>query len=152
MIRNTKHTLAIAVVATLVLGAVGVAASSTDVIKERQQTMDGIRDALQNLAAIAKKEVPFDAGVVQKNAASIENHFREVSRLFPEGSGEGDVETWAKPEIWSDYADFVLKLEKAQVAAEAMKSVTEESAFRPAMGKLGNACKSCHTDYRRPKH
>ncbi len=68
------------------------------------------------------------------------------------GSGEGDVETWAKPEIWSDYADFVLKLETAKVQAEALKSVTEESAFRPALGKLGNACKSCHTKFRRPKH
>lgn len=152
MIRNTKQLLAVAVVATMVLGAVGVGTSRADVIKERQETMDSIQDAIRNLAAIAKKEAPFDAGVVQKNAASIENHFREVSRLFPEGSGEGDVETWAKPEIWSDYADFVLKLETAKVQAEALKAVTEESAFRPALGKLGNACKSCHTNFRRPKH
>ena len=150
MIRNTKH--ALAVVAILVLGAVGVASSGTEAIMQRQETMDSIQDALMDLAAIAKKEVPFDAGVVQKNAASIENHFREVSHLFPEGSGKGDVETWAKPEIWSDYDDFVLKLEAAKAQAEALKSVTEESAFRPALGKLGNACKSCHTVYRRPRH
>ncbi len=150
MIRNTKH--ALAVVAILVLGAVGVASSGTEAIMQRQQTMDSIQDALMDLAAIAKKEVPFDAGVVQKNAASIENHFREVSHLFPEGSGKGDVETWAKPEIWSDHDDFVLKLEAAKVQAEALKSVTEEAAFRPALGKLGNACKSCHTVYRRPRH
>ena len=36
-------------------------------------------------------------------------------------------------------------------AAEALKAVTEEAAFRPALGKLGNSCKSCHQDYRRPK-
>ncbi len=152
MSRNTKHALAVAVVAMLVLGAVGVATSGSDVIMLRQETMDNIQDALMDLAAIATKEAPFDAGVVQKNAASIENYFREVSHLFPEGSGKGDVETWAKPEIWSDHADFVLKLETAKVQAEALKSVTEESAFRPALGKLGNACKSCHTVYRRPKH
>jgi cytochrome c556 len=29
--------------------------------------------------------------------------------------------------------------------------VTEESAFRPALGKLGNSCKECHQTYRRPK-
>lgn len=151
MIKNTKQALAIAVVA-LALGAVGVAASAADVISQRQQEMEGVYEGMKNLAAIAKGEAPFDAGVVKKNAASMKDHLREASRLFPEGSGEGDVETWAMPEIWSNYADFVLKLEKAQVAAEAMMSVTEESAFRPAMGKLGSACKSCHSDYRRPKH
>ena len=151
MIKNTKQALAIAVVA-LALAAVGVAASAADVINERQEAMEGVYDAMKSFAAIAKGEAPFDAGIVQKNATSMKDHLQEASRLFPEGSGEGDVETWAKPEIWSNYADFTLKLEKAQAAAEAMKSVTEESAFRPAMGKLGNACKSCHTDYRRPKH
>jgi len=151
VIKNTKQALAIAVLA-LALGAAGGAASATDVIGERQEAMEGVYEGMKNLAAIAKGEAPFDAGVVQKNAASMKDHLREASRLFPEGSGQGDVETWAKPEIWSNYADFTLKLEKAQAAAEAMKSVTEESAFRPAMGKLGNACKSCHTDYRRPKH
>lgn len=151
MIKNTKQAIAIAVVA-LVLAAVGVTASAADVISERQKAMEGVYDGMKNLAAIAKGEVPFDAEVVQKSAASMKDHLREASRLFPEGSDKGDVETWAMPEIWSNHADFVLKLEKAQVAAEAMMSVTEESAFRPAMGKLGNACKSCHTDYRRPKH
>jgi len=151
VIKNTKQAIAIAVVA-LVLAAVGVTASAADVISERQEAMEGVYDGMKNLAAIAKGEVPFDAEVVQKSAASMKDHLREASRLFPEGSDKGDVETWAMPEIWSNHADFVLKLEKAQVAAEAMMSVTEESAFRPAMGKLGNACKSCHTDYRRPKH
>ena len=139
------------VVATLALGAVGAAASAADVINERQEAMEGVYDAMKSFAAIAKGEAPFDAGVVQKNATSMKDHLQEASRLFPEGSGKGDIETWAMPAIWSNHADFVLKFEKAQVAAEAMKSVTEESAFRPAMGKLGNSCKSCHTDYRRPK-
>lgn len=146
-----KNTFTIAVVATMVLGAVSVATSSADVIKDRQEAMEGVGGAMKNLAAIAKKEAPFDAGVVQKNAATIEDHLRDASRLFPEGSGQGDIETWAKSEIWSNYADFEVKLEKAQVEAEALKSVTEESAFGPAMGALGSACKSCHTDYRRPK-
>ena len=150
MIQNTKPTLVAAVVATLALGAVG-AATAASVITERQEAMSGVRDAMQSLAAIAKGETPFDAAVVQRNAESMQEHLQTASRLFPEGSGEGDVETWAKPEIWSNYADFTLKLEKAQVAAEAMKSVTEESAFRPAMGKVGSSCKGCHTDYRRPK-
>ena len=46
--RKTMHELAVAVVALLALGAVGVATSSTDVIMQRQETMDSIQDALMD--------------------------------------------------------------------------------------------------------
>jgi cytochrome c556 len=146
-----KQGLAVALVAAMALGVVGVAASSTDTIKDRQHAMENVRDAFMTLAAIAKGETPFDAAVVKENAATVEDHLRKASTLFPEGSGQGDVETWAKAEIWSDHADFVVKFKEAQAAAEALKSVSEETAFRPAFGKLGNSCKSCHQTYRRPK-
>ncbi len=32
-----------------------------------------------------------------------------------------------------------------------MQSVTDEAAFGPALGALGNGCKTCHDAYRRPK-
>ena len=150
--RNKKHMLVLGIAATLFFGTVGVATSNTDVIKERQEAMSGVGEAMGALAGIAKGEAPFDAGVVAKNAGVIEGHLRDSGRLFPEGSGEGDIETWAKPEIWADYEDFVLKLEQSQASAGALKAVTEESAFRPVFGKLGDSCKACHTDYRRPKN
>jgi cytochrome c556 len=151
VVKKTKHARAAALVAATALGVVGVAASSTDVIKDRQHAMENVKDAMMTLAAIAKGEAPFDATVVKKNAATMEDHLRKASTLFPEGSAQGDVETWAKAEVWSDHADFVVKFKAAQAAAESLKSVTEESAFRPALGKLGNSCKSCHQTYRRPK-
>jgi cytochrome c556 len=151
VIRNTKHVPAAALVAALALGVAGVATSSTDVIKDRQHAMENVGGAMQTLGAIAKGEAPFDAAVVKDSATTIEDNLRKASTLFPEGSNEGDVETWAKPEIWSDHADFIVKFKAAQAAAEALKSVSEESAFRPALGKLGESCKSCHQTYRRPK-
>jgi cytochrome c556 len=147
-----KKLSALAAAAALLVATVGVAASSTEAIKKRQEAMSGVREGMGALAAIAKGEAPFDAAVVAQSAGAIEAHLKEAAPLFPEGSAQGDVETWAKPEIWENWADFVVKLEKSQAAAAALKSVTEESAFRPAMGKLGNSCKSCHTDYRRPKN
>jgi cytochrome c556 len=147
--RNARHALAAAVVAAL---AVGAASTSTDAIKDRQQAMEDIGGAMKNLAAIAKKEAPFDAGVVEKNAGAITHALKKAADLFPEGSDTGDVETWAKPEIWSDGADFLEKLETAEVEAIALQSVTVETAFPPALGKLGDACKACHQTYRRPKN
>ena len=150
VIRNTKRVLAAAAVATMTLGVV-VAAASTDAIKGRQQAMEKTGGAMQKLSGIAKGEAPFDTAVVKENAATIKDQMQQAKTMFPEGSDTGDVETWAKAEIWSDHAAFVKEFEAAEAAAEAMMSVTEESAFRPALGELGNSCKSCHQTYRRPK-
>ena len=151
MTRNAKHALATALVAALAVAGASVATSSMDVIKERQHTMKDIGGAMKKLSAIAKEEAPFDAAVVEKNAGIIADSLKKVADLFPEGSDKGEVETWAKPEIWSDHADFEKKRETAESKAVALRSVAAEPAFGPALGELGKACKNCHETYRRPK-
>jgi cytochrome c556 len=151
VIRNTKQGLAVALVAAMALGVAGVAASSTDTIKNRQHAMENVRDAMMTLVAIAKGEAPFEAAVVKESAATMEDHLKKASTLFPEGSGQGDAETWAKAEIWSSHDDFEAKFKAAQAATEALQSVSVEAAFRPAFGKVGSSCKACHQTYRRPK-
>jgi cytochrome c556 len=150
--------LAIALVTALMVGTASMAGSNTDAIKanpdaikDRQQAMKNVGGAMQKLGAIAKKEAPFDAGVVRSNAGTIAEALRRAAALFPEGSDQGDVETWSMPEIWSDRADFDQKFETAEAEALALQSVGVESAFLPALGKLGNTCKACHQTYRRPK-
>ena len=154
MTRKTRHALASVLVAAVALGAVSIARSGpggSDAIKARQEVMETIGEAINALAAIAKNEAPFDAGVVKDNAETIAEHLKMAATLFPEGSDKGDVETWAKPEIWADRAGFEKRLQAAQTSAVALQSVTEEAAFRPALGELGNNCKACHDKYRRPK-
>jgi len=149
--RNAKRASSAALLAALVVTATSVDSSSTDVIKDRQQAMKDVGGAMQNLGSIAKKETPFEAAVVRENAAVVAEALKRAADLFPEGSDRGAAETWAKPEIWSRRADFGKKLETAQGAAVAMQSVAAESAFSPALAKLGDACKACHQAYRRPK-
>ena len=104
MTRSAKHILAAALVAALAVAGAAVAASSMDVIKERQQAMKDVGGAMQNLAAIAKKEAPFEAEVVKKNAGIIAEALKKSADLFPEGSDKGDVETWSMPELRSHAA------------------------------------------------
>jgi len=127
------------------------AATGTQAIQERQEAMEDIGKAMKALATIAKKQAPFDADVVKASAETIANHLNTAADLFPEGSDSGDVETWAKAEIWSDHESFSQAFESAEAAAVAMQSVTDEAAFGPALGALGNGCKTCHDAYRRPK-
>lgn len=153
MIRSSRRaTLPILalLLATLVLAGLAVAAER-DPISDRQDEMEGIGDAMKALSGIARKQAPFDAAVVQKNATAIASHLDTAKGLFPEGSDKGGMDTWAKPEIWTHRADFDAKLEAAHAAAVELAQVADEAAYLPALGKLGNACKACHDSYRRPK-
>jgi cytochrome c556 len=103
MNRSKLHTIfAIAVAVVVTFSA--AATTGTEAIKQRQQAMEGVRDGIMTLGAIAKKEQPFDAEVVHASAAKIANNLEHAAELFPEGSAEGEVQTWAKPEIWTDRA------------------------------------------------
>ena len=141
-----------AVAAAIVITISAGAMTATEAIKERQKEMEGVRDALMALAAIAKKEQPFDAEVVQANAAKLAGHLEKTEKLFPEGSGEGEAQTWAKPEIWTDRAQFDKLMSSTHQAAVDLQSVTEAEALGPALGKLGFGCKTCHDLYRLPKN
>jgi cytochrome c556 len=153
--RRVKQVLAtslVAAVATVGASIAVRAASVTETIKDRQHAMDTINDAVKVLAAMAKKEAPFDAATVKKSAETIAENFKKAEGLFPPGSDKADVETRAKPEIWSDPEMFQETLKSVQAAAVELQSVSEEAALRPALAKLGTNCKDCHDMYRVPKH
>jgi cytochrome c556 len=141
-----------AIAVALVVTISAAAMTTTEAIKARQEAMEGVRDGMMALGAIAKKEQPFDPEVIQASAAKIADHLAKAAELFPEGSDAGDVQTWAKPEIWTDRQHFDEVLQSAHQAAVDLQSVTEADAFPPALGKLGNGCKSCHDLYRLPKN
>lgn len=135
----------------LAITVTAAAMTATEAIKQRQKEMEGVRDGMMALGAIAKKEQPFDAGVVKDNAAKIAGHLAQAAELFPAGSDEGEVQTWAKSEIWTDREHFDELFQSTHQAAVDLQSVTEAEAFPPALGKLGYGCKSCHDLYRLPK-
>jgi cytochrome c556 len=140
---------------TAVIGLVAVTgvtgAAFAGPIEDRQANMKNVDKAIGALAAIAKKEAPFDAAVVNTNATSLADNVKQAKAHFPDGSATGDKETWAKAEIWQNKTDFDGKADKAVEAAMQMASVTAEADFGAALGALGATCKACHTDYRRPK-
>ena len=150
--KTKKFRILSAVAVAIVIAISAGAMTAAEAIKERQKEMEGVRDAMMALAAIAKKEQPFDAEVVETTAAKLAGHLAQTEKLFPAGSGEGEVKTWAKPEIWSDRAHFDELMASTVQAAEDLQSVTEAEAFGPALGKVGYGCKSCHDLYRLPKN
>jgi cytochrome c556 len=146
-----KLPIGAAVALTIAVTLSAAAMTGTDDIKQRQQEMKGVYNAMTTFAAIAKKEQPFDAEVVHASAGAMADHLAKSGNLFIEGSAEGEVETWAKPEIWTDRAKFDELMESTYEAALAMQSVTDAKDFPPALGQIGSGCKNCHNMYRRPK-
>lgn len=142
---------------TVVLGglaALGLSYSiaQADAVTDRQAAMKKVGDSMKAIAAIAKGEAAFDAGVVKTNAETMAKMFEAAKALFPDGSETGEKPSRAKPEIWTDKDAFLKLLDDSITGATAVAAVTEEAALRPALGALGNdSCKACHEKFRKPK-
>jgi len=92
------------------------------------------------------------------NAADVTKRAERVAFLatmapdaFPEVSKDG--KTKAKPEIWTDKAGFAKAMKEfgdssAALAALVKTDHTNSAAFKAAAGKVGEACKGCHDNFR----
>lgn len=147
MMRIQRQALVPFVVATLTVAAAG--AQAADPAHDRHEAMEAVGGAQKAIAAIVKKDAPFDAALVKKHAGTIADNLKAAAKLFPAGSGGGGSR--AKAEIWSDPADFEKWFKDSQAAAVALQSVQDEAALAPALQALGATCKSCHDKYRSAK-
>ena len=141
------------IVTALAISAGGVmAASHLNKIGERQKAMKAVGGGIKVLVGIAKGQTAFDPAVVKKAALTIKANLNAAKSMFPEGTDpDAGVKTRAKDEIWLDMEGFQAAMKTAIAAADNMSGVTEQSAFMPALGKLGAGCKGCHEKYRAPK-
>jgi cytochrome c556 len=121
-------------------------------IEDRQKSMKEQGALLKPLVAMLKGESPFDAAEVKASADGLVTHFEHDKTLFPDGSDKGDVETWAKPEIWSDKEAFLSRFDDGIAASRELGTVADIEGLGVAMGKMGKGvCGACHEKYRRPK-
>ena len=97
--------IATAVAATLVGVAALAHTGATGVVMERMMGMSDMRDAMAALAPMMQGAAPYDARVVQENAARIMAHSGDsMTSLFPE---DGDnAASFVKSELWEQWEDF----------------------------------------------
>ena len=124
-------------------------------IEARQALMNVYRFNLGLLGAMAKGEMPYEAGM----ASDAANNLLAASSMrngamWPAGSdmsapGLADM-TAAKPEIWSNMSDVGEKSRALRAAAEAMSAAAGDGldALRSNMGAVGDGCKGCHESFR----
>lgn len=78
---------------------------------------------------------------------------KALPTLFPPGTavGESAAETQAKPDIWTNRADFEKKAADYLAAANRLVAATQandSAAFKAGLVDTKKACDACHTDYK----
>jgi cytochrome c556 len=128
----------------LALLALPAAASEGDA-EYREHVMEAVGGHMQSAADILRGKVPHQDHL-RVHVDAIDDLAQIAHTLFPEGSAGGD----ALPAIWQNTEDFDAKLQAFREAAAGLSSaVASGDGVMPAFQKLGQACKSCHDDYRK---
>lgn len=81
-------------------------------------------------------------------AQTLVDNFTALAGLWPEDSMEGD--TKALPAIWSDNENFLVAMNNATGAAEALLAAAQAGdagAFGAAAKAMGGTCGACHGTY-----
>jgi cytochrome c556 len=136
------------------LGVTLAFASADDQIKARQAEMKANGKAMGAFVGIIKGETPYDAAVVKANidAMLAAEAAAMAAKAWDADSQKGEtVETFAKPEAWTDAKGFGEAYGALVKARDAVAASTDEASFKAAFPALGAACKDCHEKYRRPK-
>ena len=135
---------ALALVGTVAIAKEGV---KDPIVKARQDLMATQGMNMKVLGGMAGGKVPFDAAAAEAAKAAIVATSAEIGAKFkPQAT---DPVTEAKPEIWTNWADFEAKAMALNAAATALDTSSLEGV-QAGMEGLGGACGACHKAYRIP--
>jgi cytochrome c556 len=134
-------------VGAMVTAGVAFAAEATDpTAKARQELMDTIGGQAKILGEMAGGKTPYDAAAAEAAKTTLIAAAADIPVKF-ETAGPGDPKSTAKPEIWTNWDDFLKDANALKAAAEAM-DVSSVETIGAGMGAVGGTCKDCHTEYR----
>ena len=120
-------------------------------IKYRQSVMALQGAHFGRLGAMANGRVPFDAATAQANADLVLTLSKLPFTAFGEGTDKA-APTRAKPEIWTNRADFEAKAKAYQdevVKLQAAAKTGNLEQIKAAFGATGDTCKGCHDKYQK---
>ena len=124
-----------------------IASVESVAVTARTKAMSEISDNMRVLGLMLKGQVDFDLVSAKSAIQNIEKLAGKTPTLFEIEAVDPHAE--AKPEIWSNYEDFVDKaLSLKTVAIDAGGSLVDEDGLRDVVMSLGKTCKSCHSLYR----
>jgi cytochrome c556 len=137
-------------VGAIALAGMAIAADRTDPdAKARSDLMrvQGMNAGI--LGKMAGGETPYDAAAAEAAKAALVEAAAQIETAFMNPGGE-DPASESKPEIWTNWEDFLVKANALGAAASAMDTSSAET-IGAGMGPIGAACTDCHKVYRAMK-
>ena len=141
--------VALAIGAGAMLGAHAQQPKPEDQLKLRKAAYSLMNYSLGTLDAMVEGKRPF----VKDDAIRYADLLAQLSTVpkgfFGEGSDKG--ETRAKPEVWTNRADFDTKMDKMTKETARLPQVArtgDAAALKKAIHDVDEACTACHEDYR----
>ena len=138
---------AFAIGAILAAGAAFAQEAPTDpnaIARSELMKMVGMNTGI--LGNMASGKEPFDAAKAEGAKAALIEASAKIEATFME-QGAADPVSEAKPEIWANWEDFLVKAKALGDAAGAVDVASAET-IGAGMGAIGGTCKDCHTTYR----
>lgn len=150
-IKTTLSMLAIA--ATMMLTACGgePEAPKGPNSEARTTAFKSMMPNFSKMGKMVKGEEPYDVeGFKTAAAAFAEESKKPFEHFQQDAEGNGD----ALPSVWEKTEAFKAEEEKFHQAVAVLNEKAQTGdleAIKAAYGEVGASCKSCHTDFRRPK-
>ena len=144
---------ATAVVVALALGVtagvVFAQAKPETMVKQRQSVMTLQGKYFGPMAAMAQGKAPYNADVVKRNAAYLDN----LSRMAWDGfdASTKDTKSAALPAIYEQTDKFKEAASRLENEAHKLWEVSQrgdEAAVKAQIGAVGKSCGACHNDFR----
>jgi cytochrome c556 len=160
--RRGSFTLSAAVLTAGVLGASLVASGqdqsgtiAKDAIFARKILMDAIGRNMDELEGMTSSGKPIDLAEGNEHADNISIMLMSFPHLFPAATNQWKPgaerdpgrDTYASPNLWTNYADFYAQAANASKIAYKASRAKQEDAFKTFVADLRTACDSCHAVY-----
>ena len=143
-------TLALAIGAASMVCAQAQQLKPEDQLKLRKSAYSLMNYSLQNLGAMTEGKRPYSKEEAVRYSDLLAQLSTVPKGFFGEGSDKAG-ETRAKPEVWTNRADFDSRMDK-MVNEVAKLSQTarngDAAALKKAVHDVDAACTACHDDYR----
>jgi cytochrome c556 len=127
--------------------------SPAEIIKARQEHFKDLGASMKAIVDQVKSGA-VDKTVATDAAKKVAAYSRQIPTWFPKGTGEeAGVKTLAKPEIWSQPADFQAAADKLPPEADKLveAAATGDAATIGAqLQATGKTCGGCHKPFRVP--
>lgn len=114
-------------------------------VKARMDLMGTIGMNTKILGDMATDRTAFDAAAAQAAQAALVAASADIAAKFEPQATDPVAE--AKPEIWTNWDDFVAKGEALNAAAVALDPSSLDGV-KAGMGAIGGTCRDCHSLYR----